>query len=346
MVVDPLEELLLQEVVNEERLLGLVDEYQLLSHYLGFAPELRTPYLSPIRGEGKGSFSLFSSTRSPGVCEFLWKDSGNGQSGNVFKLVQLLYSLSSKQEVFKQIDRDFHLDLFPGNDYGETPIPCQCTTKPIPKAPAQIRIKSREFTREALQYWEGYGIGVDLLTQYRVSQVSHFWTQPHQLEPYTSKGMMFSYGIGNKYKLYQPHNPDLKFLNNLDPYMMEGWLQLPIGKLDLLILTKSMKDCLTLRSLGYWGIAGRSESTPIPQTQLDLIQGKARRVVTLFDQDTKGPENWGQLHVQKYAHMGWDNIAIPIPLAQQGSKDISDNYKLRGREHSLDLLHHLLYPCQ
>ncbi|MDO7847671.1 hypothetical protein Q5H92_14980 [Hymenobacter sp. M29] len=336
---DPLEALLALEVVNEERVLGLVDEYQLLCHYLGFAPELRTPFLSPIRGEGRGSFSLFASTRAPGKCEFLWKDSGNGKSGNVFHLIQVLYSLSSKQEVFKQIDRDFHLYLFPGNDYGEGKVPILHHEKPTPKAPAQIRVKSQEFTREALQYWAGYGIGVELLTQYRVSQVSHFWTQPHQLEPFTPKGMMFSFKIGNRYKLYQPYSKDLKFLNSLAEYMVEGWLQLTPGLGDLCVITKSTKDVLVLRSYGYEAVAARSETTPILPRQLQLLEEKYKRLVVMYDNDITKEVNVGQVQASKYHY---PSIKVPDELAWKKMKDISDVRKEMGEDYTRQLLKTLL----
>lgn len=338
---DPLEALLAQKVVTEETILSMLDEYgHLYCHYLGFQPETRTPYLSPIRGEGKGSWSLYEATRNPGVCEFLWKDSGNGKVGNVFHLVQALYSLSSRQEVFRQIDRDFHLDLFPGNIPLNGPVPCQCHEKPIPKAPAQIRVRSQEFTKEGLAYWKAYGITLPLLTQYRVSQVSHFWTQATQLEPFTTRGLAFAYGIGNRYKLYQPHSKDIKFLNNLDSYMVEGWLQLTPGPGPLCIITKSTKDTLVLRSLGYESVSPRSESTAILPNQLRLLEERYKRLVILFDNDFTKEVNVGQ---ELAKHYPYESIYIPTSFQ---AKDISDFRKERGEEKTRELLHHLLHPCQ
>lgn len=339
-MTDALEELLASAVVNEERVLELVDEYQMLSFYLQGPFELRTPMHSPFRVDERKSFSLFRATKA-GVCEFLWKDSGSGKVGNIFHLVQHLYSLPSKREVFMQIDRDFQLALFEGNT-------CECPIPPKPhyerppdKGRAQIRTKSKPWTKEGLHYWEEYGVSREILDLYQTKEFSYYWTQPDQQYPYTPRGLAFQYEIGNRKKLYQPHNPDCKFLTSYEEWMVEGWLQLPKGQLDLLIVTKSTKDIKTLRGMGYFAVAPRSESTPILPTQLNLIGKKAKRVVTFFDNDVGKPVNAGQVHVQQYSHLGWDNIFIPDFLASSG-KDPSDQYKAHGRTHTVDLLNQLL----
>lgn len=337
MSYDPLEELLSREVMTQERVLELVDEYQLLSFYLQHPFELRTAYHSPFRDDEKKSFSLFEAT-TPGMCEFLWKDSGNGKVGNVFTLVQLLYSLSSKQEVFKKIDRDFQLNLFPGNTCACPITPKIYYEKPPPKGPAQIRVKVQPFTKQGLRYWEEFGVGASWLSHYRVSQLQYFWTRLDQVDPFAVKGLGFSYQLGDRYKLYQPYNEGLKFLNNLAPYMVEGWLQLTPGKGDLVVITKSTKDCLVLRSFGIEAVSPRSESTPILPRQLELLEERFKKVVVWFDNDFEKEVNVGQELAKKYPY---PSVMIPTHFKQ---KDVSDFRKAYGPHQTQQLINQLLNP--
>ena len=57
---------------------------------------------------------------------------------------------------------------------------------------------------------------------------------------------------------------------------------------DTLIITKSLKDVMCLRSLGYWAIAPHSESSRISELHVENIHSKFNSVYVLYDNDEAG----------------------------------------------------------
>ena len=99
--------------------------------------------------------------------------------------------------------------------------------------------------------------------------------------------------------------------------------QLP-EKANLLVITKSMKDCMTLYSLGIAAIAPNSEHLFISKEKLEELQTRFKRIIVLYDNDLAGINGMSKIR-KLYPNLiySW----IPRSL---GCKDISDLYKTMG----------------
>lgn len=317
-----------QERQPEQLLLELVDEYSMYCHYLGFEPELGTKYRSPLRmGDDNPSFSIYTQTKLKGPFEFAWKDHGLSKHGDIFTLVGLLFGLKYKRDIYRKVDKDFNLGLYEPSDN----IPTEkviLVDPPDKRIPIKIRLKSIPFTAQALQFWKQYGITEGTLKLYNVTQVTHIWFYEHQIYPVSPTGLCFAYRIGKHYKLYQPYNPEYKFRNDYLSHYTEGFLQLNYNQ-DTLIITKSTKDVMVLRELGYEAVSPRSESTPIPEAHRTYFETRYKRIVLLFDNDMK---HNGHLYP-------YEQIYIPL---SSGTKDISDFVKKFGTSEGRKLITSLL----
>jgi hypothetical protein len=292
-------------MIDEDSTLERVDEYTLYCHYLEFQPDIKINYSSPLRDDDDSpSFGIFPSKKL--FREFFWKDAGgNGDSGDIFKLIQRLFGYNSREEALARVLSDFGL--------GETVANVEKIVKHVPKPhnDCDIRVQARAFKAHDLVYWSQFNITESLLQQYRVSPLYCYWLSPSQKAPVFPSGLSFVYRIYDRYQLYFPHkDKQYKFRNDLTEHHVMGMQQLTYST-DTLIITKSYKDVMCLRSYGYDSVSPRSENTPMPDAAFPYFKERYKHILVLFDNDMKHRGDW----------YPFPQIYIPI---ETGAKDISD----------------------
>ena len=291
-------------LADEEVLLQHIDEYTLYCHYLEFEPEVRLNYNSPLRdGDESPSFGIYN-CKKPNR-EFMWKDSGaNGESGDIFKLIKLLYGYETTREVLARVMSDF--DLGPGAPAREKII------KQVPqiRSDADYRIRTKNFRTEDLNWWNQFNISKDILNQYKTSALYCYWLNPTQRVPVFTSGLSYVYRVYDRYQLYFPDKPKgKKFRNDMQEHHVMGMEQLTYN--GPLIITKSMKDVMCLRSYGYDAVSPRSENTPMPESFFNWADAHYKQKLVLFDNDMKHRGEW----------YPYSKVYVPIDT---GCKDISD----------------------
>lgn len=111
---------------------------------------------------------------------------------------------------------------------------------------------------------------------------------------------------------------------------IQGYAQLPENG-DLLIITKSLKDVMTLYSLGYTAVSANSENTLIPLKVMNDLKQRFKRVIVFYDNDPSGKK--GALDM----HKTYDVPLMEIPISYK-SKDISDFIRDYGKEKTYKIL--------
>lgn len=311
-------------ILGIDDVLSHLDEYSLYCYYLGFEPEIKVNYNSPIRNDDQSaSWGIFATNKAK-HCEFMWKDSGGrGQSGDIFVLVKIMFGYETREMAASKILSDFGLGPSMQTKvklFRHIPSPCSII---------DIRILSSRFTSNDLTFWKQWNINQTILDQYRTSRVSGYWMSPLQRSPVYTTGLSYVYRIFDKYQLYFPtRNKGEKFRNDLLPEHVMGYEQLNYNS-DTLVITKSYKDVMCLRSFGYDAVSPRSENTPLPDTFFPWADRHYKHKVVLFDNDMR--------------HQG-DKIPyskIYIPLST-GSKDISDFTRDYSPQHAAELLRSII----
>ena len=319
--MDILEEYEASNPLSKEVLLSEIDEYEMYRYYMGFYPELRTGYNSPLRkGDESPSFSLFTNQYPP--CEYRWKDSGlsGGVHGDIFKLVSILYNLRNDRDIIRQIREDLSKEGVFNNPQ------IRLQERPKDRGSTIIKVKSKQWTEEAIKWWNQYHISLNTLSKYNVSEVEWFSMGDNKIYP---KNLCFAYRELDKYQIYQPQNPAFKFRNNYDEKIVMGFTQLKYEK-PILIITKSKKDIMVLEEIGLTeNVAARSENTIIPSKFLDYFDTRYKIKYELFDNDFRGSESI------------YHDKSIYIPL-ESGCKDISDYVKRWGLESGRQLIKQLI----
>ncbi len=290
----------------------LYSDIEIYQYYLGEF-EIDQNIISPLRQEKNPSFAIY---RIDG--KLRWKDFGKkGSGGNATNLVMELYGLS-----YKAAKEKIQFDLSGVASFVGLPLP-----KIKEKKEVVFKIKVIPWTKEALDYWNSYGISVQTLTKFSVYQISHYWID----DTIYSTKFGFAYYFGNgKYKLYFP-NGNIRFLGNASCELFQGINELPSSG-DKLIITKSMKDLMLLDSINYSSIAVQSE-TCSPKSLTFTKNWK--EVFVFFDNDFTGIES-AKNYIEKF---GFKSIMIPL---ETNCKDISDYCKLNGVEKTKELINYLI----
>lgn len=315
-------------LATEDEILELVDEFSLYCYYLGFVPELRTKYRSPLRDrtnpDDNPSFSMFAPTKVTDR-DFLWKDSGGvGRAGDIFSLVQHLFKYKTRASAVQRVRMDFLIS--------RQELAIQV---PPPSEPARIKIKSKPFSSAELEFWKGFGIPPTQLARYRTSSISCYWLLESQLTPSYPTRMGFAYHIYDKYQLYFPfRDPGKKFRHDTGEMHVPGLEQLSFKRPKLLI-TKSYKDLMLLDRFGehfnYEVVAVRSENTPFPDVVNAGLRERYREIYTWFDNDGKCRRDF----------FDYATGHLEVPLSS-GQKDPSDFYKAYKEDAFVGLLNDLL----
>lgn len=323
--------------ISKEELLSKISEYQIFTFYFGKDFSLGKAYCSPLRKDDNPSFVV--NIRNGRLS---WIDFGTNSKGDVFDFVSKLFGLTFKQSVLK-IAFDFNLEQVKNI---KSPFECIRTAgyitnkKPfIHEAKGAIRIKVRKWSKTDAEYWLPYNINSELLNLYKVFPVEKAYLDDIIIYNNNTSCPCYAYMFykDNKYtyKLYRPFNKNKKWKGNIDRSVLQGWSQLdPFA--EILIITKSLKDVMVLRSLGINSLAMQTESSFIKQTVMLELRSRFNHIYILQDYDKAGILGTFKL-TRAYRFLKWFFIQDK-KTKTNGLKDISDYIKGCGKEKTIELL--------
>ena len=323
----------LLEYATQEDVYKHCNEYDLFRYYIGDF-KLNKTMLSPLRKEHSASFSIFASGG-----RILFKDFLLG-SGNIIKFVMLKFNYSSYREAINRIIHDAGLSNQFRTDLIYTPKPVIKYNKKIDTIKNTVSIRTRKSQQYDLEFWQQFGITRETLNKYRVVPISHFF-----LNNICIKADKYAYSFIEKkdnessYTIYQPFSENYKWAKSHDSSVFYGWSQLPSSG-DRLIITKSMKDVMTINSLtGLPTVAMQNEVVKPKQHVINDLKNRFKECYLLYDNDwanaAKGKPNYGREFGKLIAkEFGIKQIEIPDFIAEKyNAKDMSDLAKNSEHEY-------------
>ena len=193
-----------------------------------------------------------------------------------------------------------------------------------PSSGCNIGIVRQPFTDVDDLYWTQFGIKRNTLTKYNVFSIRYFLLNNTVRAIYKNDCPMYAYKVNNHFKIYRPLAPkQTKWRNNMTQDDIQGFNQLDLKDKSLLIITKSMKDVMVLREMGYNAISPSSETTFISNNIIDWCKKTFKHVLLLFDRDKTGVQR-SRKFSKEY---GLDAFLINKRFK---AKDISDAVKING----------------
>jgi len=315
--------------LRSEYILSRVSEEQICEYYTNSKVSLKGKFIkSPIRsalGLPEDKTPSFSYTYRKGV--LIWKDWGIGNSGNCFELIKVLYNISYKEALEK-----IYKDLIEGRYIISKPL---TKVSYIEDNEVLISYTIQPFTGFDILYWQKFNIDISLLTFYNVYSIKILSVKEHQFNSYWRNPMyVYTYNKDN-FKIYKPFdNKKYKFMRIGKGELLEGYDQLDwVG--NLLIITKSQKDVMCLRSFGYNAISLQSETSRLSEDTYRLLKKRFKNIVSLYDKDMSGVQGSNRLLISY-------NIPQLFIDDKYNVKDISDFCAEYGAEKTREYLNFLL----
>lgn len=310
-----LNSIVFNDLISREDILKHVTQERIYGFYLGEQITTLGVYHSPLREDNIPSFALFFHRVEPNILMF--KDFATGDCGDFVAMVRKLFNLSYSEALEKVA---FDLGL---SNYGVSGTKQTVNyTKITQKQKVELGIKIRPWEILDKQFWKPFGIKKSTLKKFNVFPISHVFYNSNAVKV-SKHAYVYAERKDNKltYKIYQPFEDKLKkWINNANYSVHQGYTQLPKSG-ELLIITKSLKDVMSLHDvIGVSAIGLQSESVMMKDSVMDEYKSRFKKVVCLFDNDDAGT---------KLAKEFSKRYGVPyffvLPIAK--SKDFSDFVK-------------------
>ena len=315
--------------IKREDILAKVSEEMIFEHY--GVPIKKGLFCSKLRNDNHPTVSLYRSRNG----SLLYKDFGSNFCGDCFVFVAALFNVSY-QEALKIIANDFNIIQDSKLQVHKAEIK-YTGTKFKEVSETEIQVEIRDFKDYELWWWLKYGITEKTLKKFNVFSCKNIWLNGNVFHYEKDNQLVFGYygGIRNgieRWRIYHPRQKTYKFIGNWKSIMLQGAHQLPKQGGDYLVITKSLKDVMVLYELGIPAIAPCSEHMFMTDKQYEKLCTKFTHVLCCYDNDLPGIQGLNKIHK---SHPELKVCFIP---RKYNAKDISDFYKLYGKDKTLELI--------
>ena len=312
--------------ITKEFLLSKNNEETYMTYYLG-VPVSKKLFKSTLRVDHHTTCSYF-----------------RGKSGTLyFKDFATGDCLDFANVVMKKFNCNYHeaLEII-AKDFGYK----SGNNKQIPIVKAQprfegtkqtfIQVEVKEFSESELKWWNSFGITKDILKRFNVYSCKSVFLNGSLHSQSLQHMPIYGYYFGKKenieqWRLYYPRKTQFRFIGNVSSKVVQGYKQLPKnGK--LLVITKSMKDLMSMYSYGITACAPNSETIFMTDKMLEELKQRFERIVVMFDNDKPGISAMRKLKKQ---HPELTYFFIP---RKYKCKDFSDLRAMYGKDKTKELI--------
>ena len=313
--------------ITKEYILSRISQESIFNFYTGMEVTSKKLQLSPFRADNKVTVSYY---RSKNNIVYL-HDFATNEHISCFEAVMRLYNINYYQALNK-IAADFKLidDYTPETRRIEFQPELNETKSSI------IQCQIKEFTTKELEWWKSFGISEKLLKKFHVFSIQHVFLNGELKFTSSEQNPIFGYYFGKdkngneQWKIYFPMRDSFRFIGNLKKKVLQGYKQLP-KEGDLLVITKSMKDVISLRGFGYYAIAPNSETLFISDKQLEEFKSRFKHILVFYDNDRPGKHNLWKIRKE---HPDLNFFCLPKTL----EKDFTDTIAKYGIERMKELI--------
>lgn len=322
--------------LSAEKILAKVPDSVLWRHYLGCNYELGKSIQAQYRIDRDPSFCLNYDIKSGKI---MGRDYGKGGfHGDIFDYVQMLNKIDYYSALAK-VSKDFDLGLGSGLTSSGTyvdRVALERFQRVYEQKEVLIQYKPRSFTKDDTEYWAQYGITGTTILKYRVYAAEKVWRDKALVYYQKKCDPCYVYYFPQKEyrkiaraKCYWPGRTKYRFMGNCsNDYDVQGYDQCSIANkqmADLLILTKSMKDCMVFHENGTESMATHGEAHRFSPDFIRHLKKYYKRIVSVYDRDITG---------MRGARYLWKEYQIyPYFINKKyASKDLSDLYKAHGQQ--------------
>lgn len=303
------------EEITKDLLLNYRSEEDFFRMYLGVVPQKGKSYKNPLRDDKRSGCSFFRTKNG-----LYFRDFARNKNYSFINVVMEKYHIGY-HEALEQIASDIGL-LSNGTIryiHGEKK---ESNIVSIGKK-ANIQVTIQSFSDEQLEWWYSFGVPSSILEKYRVYSLKAVFLNENLYCLSSDRNPAYGYYFGKKngqeiWKIYFPLRETKRFLSNCDSSIIQGIRQIDILK-EYLLITKSLKDVMFVKSFDVSSIAPNSETFTFSENIYKRFDSKFN-LFLLFDNDYAGVVNSSKWK-KKYK-----NLTV-LFIKRKYGKDLTDVYK-------------------
>ena len=304
--------------ITKESLYSELGQEAIMEHYLG-VPVKKGLFVCPpsIRQDTKPTCAFYKNGRG----NLIFKDFA-GMSGDAISIVMELFSCSYYQAL-RIVANDFN--LVPYTKREVNPPKMVYTGNVLEETvSAVIQVEIKGYTDKELDWWEGFGISLEVLKKFKVYSIKSVFLNGSYFMSSTDSSPIYGYYGGKNsdkeelWRLYMPTKMKYRFLSNWTTMMLQGARQLPVTG-DHLIITKSTKDVMSLYVQGFTAVAPISETVVLTKGRVAKLSDKFKNIICIYDNDLAGVKG-----AKKYKR---EHNMRCVFIKRKYAKDISDLFK-------------------
>lgn len=277
--------------ITIDLILSKISEQEIWSKYCSNFEEINKSFCSNLYNDRNPSCRIYYNQ----VNKLVYKDFGTGASYDCFSFIQTKYNCTFKESL-RIIYNDFKIgtlryDILPQLVLNNSQEVLKINSKSV------IEIVKQSFNIVDYNYWNQYEIPLILLEEYNVFSCSKVYIHKNG---YTNEivatktnpiyAYQFCFNGKYSYKIYFPLHLDKKrkwLFSGGSSDDIEGYDQLPhFG--EILILTKSLKDCISFNQIGYPAISLQGETNKLKQELVDKLFKRFDKIIVCYDNDEQG----------------------------------------------------------
>lgn len=307
--------------ISRELLLSKHSEEEYMTHYLGINTKYGL-FNSPLRKDDNPTCSFYRDKR--GV--LIFKDFGTGFHGDFLNVVMEIFKVPYHRAL-NIVANDFGIIDKPG--YIKNEAKCIYDGSKVEQTEQTIiQCEIKEYTEEELEWWGQYGITPKILKKFNVFSVKNVFLNGNYFCSSSKINPVYGYFFGIKdgieqWKIYFPFKTSYRFLLNTS--VIQGLKQIPKTG-EHLVITKSMKDVMTLYALGVPAIAPQAESVVLTRKQGASLSKRFELLITNGDWDRAGQ------NFMIKSRKNYPTICLSFKDKKKHGKDISDFVSMHGTE--------------
>ena len=322
----------LQPTITKEFIFSKgINQESIMQYYTGLNVSSKKLALSPFRVDNHLTVSFYKS--KSGILYL--HDFATNEHINCFEAVMKKFGVNYF-EALKIIAQDFGLI---DNKVKPTTQPLRVESLKETET-SKIQVQIKDYTEKELNWWKEFGIDKKMLKKYHVYSLQHVFINGQLKFTSSEKCPIYGYYFGKDknsnelWKIYFPMRTEFRFLNSLSKKILQGYHQLPKTG-DLLVITKSMKDCVAFYGFGIPAVAPNSETLFVSDKQLEEFKQRFKHILVLYDSDRPGKWNLAQIRKQ---HPELNYYFLPSYLA----KDFTDSIRLLGVDRMKELVNQFM----
>lgn len=299
--------------IDRKVLFETFSQEEIMEYYFGEPVKLKRAYKNPFRDDKSAKNYFFYKTNG----QLVFMDFAVGKPLSCIDMANLRQDRElSYQDIYYEMSGLGTLNM---------PKPTIKFDKDDVLNETVIKVEVMPYSKKDLEFWAQFNITLDILKHFNVRRVNRAWINGQLRYMNVDSDPCYRYIEGDRIKLYRPLNKAMKFRNNYI-HDFEGYSLLSyVGK--TVVITKSMKDIMTLYSLGIPAISPKSETSTLNSDIMETLLANYQNVFLWYDADKTG-EDRSQAIYEEYKDRG-------IKLARHDKelgKDPSDIVKNHGKE--------------